>query len=277
MGDSLAATSLQHIVITRFNVRIPGKQAASEEWLTSRLALMRETMIPAIRSQTVAPDHWLVFCDAYSPDWFKVGITEALAGLGNPVWIEEVCSEDVTPRLIAKAVQNYVTASWLITTRVDNDDAISPRFLEVIRSSFDEVEKFINLPRGLQYEKNFVFHRVDMSNAFISFVEETSKPVRTVFLDSHHLLKKHGTIVQIKSDPLWMQIVHGGNIANEVRGVRAFPKYAKDFEIHLPIEKISYFRYGFLAVSDVIKLGIHVIFRPEARNKLRRMIFKEFH
>jgi hypothetical protein len=253
-------------------MRIPGRPTASDMWLRSRLDLMRETMIPAILSQTVAPDRWLVFCAADSPDWFKIEITEALLGIGEPVWIQEAFAPETSSHVISLIVQQYVTSQWLITTRIDNDDCVSRFLIEKVQSHFDGNEKFVNFPYGLQYEKGWIYHRLDMSNAFISFFERANKPLKTVFMDGHHLLKHHGTIIQAWLSPMWMQIVHDDNIANQIRGVRSSPKMAFDFATSLPLNKVSAAHLALLTAKDVLTLGMHVVSKPDRLNKLRKMV-----
>jgi hypothetical protein len=262
----------QHFVLTRFNLRIPGRPPASESWLRTRLELMKRTMIPAMLSQTVKPDFWLVYCDARSPEWFRSELQTALAGVGTAVWIEDSFSPESASDVISSAVQKLVTAAWVITTRVDNDDCVSKYFIEQIQQAFDETETFVNFPYGIQYELGFVYHRLDMSNAFITHVERADKPVRTVFKDGHHLLKNHGKIRQIWTSPMWMQIVHESNIANKVRGVRSNPAKARDFATSLPINSAGNAKIAMLAAKDGIGLGLHVASRIKTISKLGKMM-----
>lgn len=259
-----ALSPFQHVVLTRFNTRIPGKPPASDDWLRARLDLMKETLLPAMSGQTVSPDRWLVLCDAGSPDWFKCEVTDDLRGVGEPVWVEDGFDPSI--------VQPYASSPWLITTRVDNDDCVSTEYIRRIQNQFDFTRKFINFPYGLQYERGWTYHRVDMSNAFISLVERSDSPIATVFIDGHHLLKRHGKLKQVWAPPMWMQIVHGGNVANVVRGVRSHSGHAKEFPTLLPINKVSPILTFLLALKDTLALALHIASKPERLFKLGKII-----
>ena len=60
-------------------------------------------------------------------------------------------------------------------------------------------------------------------NPFISRVEADVRALQTVFVDQHQLLSGYGRITQVRTEPMWIQVIHGGNIANVVRGIRADP------------------------------------------------------
>jgi hypothetical protein len=63
-----------------------------------------------------------------------------------------------------------------------------------------------------------------VSNPFISLVERI-KPtlegeLRTILCGEHSQLSALGNIKRIETDSTWLQVIHGKNISNRVRGIR---------------------------------------------------------
>ncbi len=81
-------------------------------------------------------------------------------------------------------------------------------------------------------------------------------------MDGHHLLKNHGTIRQLREKLVWMQVVHGDNIANTVHGVRADPRIVSDFANELTLNSYSGLGPRLLAVGDTVRLGLRVVAKP---------------
>jgi hypothetical protein len=107
-----------------------------------------------------------------------------------------------------------------------------------------------------------LFHRSDPSNAFISLIERRDDAVG-VFVDWHNLVSKHGTVQQIAGIPMWLQAVHGLNIGNKARGVRANPRLlAENFDVLATVAPIS--RLGLIReqVVTALRLGLRVIRKP---------------
>ena len=247
-----------HVVLTRFNVRLEDRAPATEQWLRDRLRIMRATLLPSMRAQSVRPSAWLVLCDGNSPEWFRSEIEKDLIGVGCPIWLDEPFSSS----LVANIVRGYVNSPYLITTRIDNDDAVALNFIERVQAEFSPTPNvFINFIHGAQYEEGWIFHRSDPANAFISMIED-AQSVRTVFIDWHNRLGAHGIIRQVRTSPMWLQVVHGSNIANSTHGVRANPSMVQNFKVDLPIRSVGSIRRMMLASSDAFSLGLRVLSKP---------------
>jgi hypothetical protein len=113
-------------------------------------------------------------------------------------------------------------AEYLITTRIDNDDAFHRDAVSVIQQHFTGQElEFLNFPLGYEYTYpgNDIFLKVRLSNAFIGFVEKlTREPFKTVRCGHHGHLREVGPIKQIDSAPYWLQVIHEKNMSNVVKG-----------------------------------------------------------
>jgi hypothetical protein len=172
-----------------------------------------------MHSQTQPCDLWMLFCGAESKAWLEPLLAEALADLPytEPVWIDrpfwDCAREEVAARRPAQ--------DRLLTTRLDTDDAVAKEFLSTVREAAGTTEAgAINLLHGAQLAGSKVYLRSDPANAFISLVEEASEDPLTVFVDEHHRLGHHGPVVQVRTEPLWLQVIHDANLANSVSGIR---------------------------------------------------------
>lgn len=260
MRESLAMQRFDHFLLTRFNTAIEGRLPPSDEWLRERLALFKKTLLPSLRAQSCASFRWLIFCADDSPAWFRAQLTNAVGALGEPVWV----TGSFSPETVAAEVGSRTATPYLITTRIDNDDAVSSGFVERIQERFAyQSFAFLNFMHGLQYEDGWLYRRSDPSNAFCSLIERrTGGQPRTVFLDWHTRIASYGPVDQVRSQPVWMQIVHGGNLANRARGIRCGAENARDFVVDLPVRKAGAVRLALDMVGDAVKLGWRVIQRP---------------
>lgn len=242
--------SFDHILLTRFSVRFTHDQPAPDDaWLQYRWAFFREALASSLSRQTERNFTWLVFCDENAPEWLREEFAELSPGLFTPVWLDQPWSHSV----IRDAVSAALTQDqYLITTRIDSDDAVSKRFIEEVQSHFDDQDNlYINLLRGVQVERSGQLFTYDQpANPFISFVERLVKdqPPRTVFQSFRHgessLL---GPTLNVVTAPRWMQVVHGTNLSNTIRGMRVHPRVMnEEFDFELPFTtKVGAGRFAF--------------------------------
>lgn len=195
----------------------------------------------------------------------------------HAVWLNEPFSPDgVSDAVTARAP---VEARYLITTRLDNDDALAWDFIAAIHSHFAAQDcQFVNFTYGLQLEGARVYHRADPANAFASLIERrSSRKPRTVFVDQHPRLGQHGPLAQVRSHPMWLQVVHGGNVANEARGVRADPTgvYSR-FDVNAQLEPVTRTALRVDQARTSGKLVLRVIRRPHRLLWLWRVLRGRF-
>lgn len=218
-----------------------------------------------MKAQSVRPDAWLILCDLGSPAWFKEEISALTAGVGEVAWVDGPFVPGASADLVAEILQGYCRENWLITTRVDNDDCVSRHFVRRIQAEFRERREFINFTFGAQHDKGQIYFRLDPSNAFISCVEPAEGGFRSVFVDGHHLLKHHGPVRQVWTAPMWMQVIHGDNIANRTGGIRVSPRWTSDFVHKLPLNDFSGLKGVSLAAKDAFLLFFRVVASEERR------------
>lgn len=214
-----------HFVITRFNTRYNNQPLAGEDWLRHRLRYFEAVCCPSIRSQTNPNFRWIVLLDAERTDWFEQEINRLAADLFEPVWVRGI----FTPQRAAAITAERSSADWLITSRLDNDDAIARDYITAVQDCFDERMGFINFPSGLQLtDGGELFHRVDVSNPFVSLIERRDEGQGVYHIRHDHALT-FGKIRQVKSRPMWLQMIHDRNLGNQAHGVRANPALLEQY------------------------------------------------
>lgn len=262
-----------HVLLTRFNLRLNRSDRGRDEvWLRRRLGLFLRYTVPSVVAQAEPPERWIVLCGP-SPEWLVSSLTELHDA---PFLRVRVCAEPFAPELVASLVDAEVPpdVERVITTRLDNDDAIARSYLAAVRAAAAErqtARSFINFPRGLQLRSGRVYRRWDVANAFASAVEPRDE-LRTVFLDEHQHLGEHGPVVQVAKPDLWIQIIHSENLANSVAGVRTDPEPVQaGFGADLGLEPLSKPKLLALKCGTLARMGVRTLASPHRTRKALRV------
>ena len=136
---------------------------------------------------------------------------------------------DIFAQVAASLAQEFreTDGGRLVTTYLDNDDALRSDFVKTLQEKAREVANhtFINFRYGLQYFTELgIATRVPYKyNHFNSFVEDYKTPqdIRTVFgMGSHTTISKvaGAQVVHIVNQacPMWVEVVHERNKYNDV-------------------------------------------------------------
>ena len=254
------ASDFDHFLLTRFNTRLG--ERATDEWLRHRIGYFESLCRHSIINQTNKNFRWLIYFDAERDEWFQGEVDRLSAEVVEPRWVDGAR----TPEKAAAAVQERATAPWVSTTRVDTDDALARDFVEAVQAQFGhEDHQFINFQAGLQLSDNGeLYHRSDPSGPFISLIErKTEKPINGVYMGRHDQIGEYGPIRQVVTHPMWLQMVHGLNIGNALRGIRASPEIFDDhFNVELKPAKITKLRLRAGQFRSIIQLTAHVLRKP---------------
>ncbi|WP_255769403.1 glycosyltransferase [Pseudarthrobacter sulfonivorans] len=259
-----------HFVLTRFNVRNFYHWAEpTDEWLLARLELFQRYCTPCFGAQSVQSFHWIVFLDSETPAWFQNRISDIAQGLFEPVYVDGAFTKELLTRTIAERC----STRYAVTTRVDNDDAVSFDFVECIQSYFDRQDlTFVNLVNGAQYSNGKLYLRPYTKNPFSSLIEDVSdrKPV-TVFAEHHYRIDQYAPVLNVRTNhPMWLQVIHGGNVLNEIVGLRASGRRIAGF---FPCSLDIHDSLLDLAVDGVVgsvRIAIRLMRRPRRFVELSR-------
>lgn len=238
-------TAFTHLILTRFNVRIRygkkvgfGAEAAPDaEWLAHRFKLFEDYCLPSVQAQTVQQFKWLVFFDGETPEVYRRRIQMYQA---REAFIPHFLSESYQHFMrgsFEKVIRGLVDPSseYLITTRLDNDDAVSRHFVSSIQEQFEGQDlAFLNFRKGLllnDRSKKLYLARHD-SNPFASVIERVDS-FQTILDHYHNRIRFQERVMQIDTRPLWLQVIHGRNVSNRIRFQERVPLRAlgSDFAI----------------------------------------------
>lgn len=216
----------QHFILTRFNRGLYSKQPKldkhgrlinPDQWMKQRLDLFRNFCFPSIVHQTCQNFKWLVFWDPQTPAK-HLQENSVFQRYKNYIPIFGGSTVECVKKLIRPAMRH------IITTRIDNDDAFQIRAIQIIQEQFHHQERLaLNFPNGYCLSKNKLYLTRQLSNPFLTLIErvrwENGIPsVFTVSGRKHTELRTMAVIKQIKSNPMWLQIVHEHNLKNRTRG-----------------------------------------------------------
>lgn len=216
--------SVDHILLTRFNLPSRGVEEvirAREGWLRERVALFERYCAPSVAAQQGDRPRWIVYLDPHSPDW----LLEHMAAHEGAGLLDVVLREEVPREALLADLRRLVPspASVLVTTNLDNDDGLAPDFSRRVRGAGADHDRCaIYLAHGLIATPTRLYLRTDRDNAFCSVRESWGEPV-TAWSSYHNELGRHMPVVRLGGSPGWLQVVHGTNVSNRVRGRQVRP------------------------------------------------------
>ncbi len=233
-----------HFIITRFNVNIHPREfefRLSETWLAERFELFSRFCFPSILHQEEQSFTWYILFDENTPERFRRMI-QTFEKYTNLKIIFCGHYHSILPKIIQTMKCAYPEVDFFLTTRFDNDDALSCKFVaelhKVVRSILSKsdgipLEMFINFTNGLQYCDGHVYEFKDATNAFVSLLEKSDSP-HTVFWVDHPSIYDKAPVAQIVGKPIFLQNIHKCNVYNYVRGeLIQESKIVDDFHLNL--------------------------------------------
>lgn len=267
-------SEFDHLLITRFNVRVYVDRPASEDWLRHRLHYFNSICCASVMSQTSRNFKWIVLFDAERDSWFQSEVQNlSQKGLFEPVWVDGVFSQ----AMIASVAGEYSSAEWLITSRLDNDDAIAKDYIAEVQSQFEgQLMEFVNFQSGFQLtDSGRLLSRVDPSNPFIALIEKRSDHApKTVYGWPHNEVGRHANLRQVKSHPMWLQMIHGRNLGNQATGIRADPRLLADyFEVDAKVTSISRTALLVDKARSTLSLSWRVLQKPSRISTLGKVVW----
>lgn len=220
-----------HFVLTVFNVKYdpPSEERLQEAWLKHRFKLFSQFTYPSLRAQTCQNFKWIVLFDENTPKAFAKRI-ESYAEWKNfiPVYQDKYA-------IPTEAILNNLSGNpkYLITSRIDNDDAFSKDYVRMTQDIFaNQGFLFLNYSKGYVLGKSGIYLDEQLSNPFVSLIEKIEGFKTVIFPESHTKISNYGPVKQISARPAWLQVVHERNLINKIRGELQPPATL----MHLPQE-----------------------------------------
>lgn len=231
--------TIHHFILTRFNLLLwnkdkEGHKVRSAAWLEHRFTLFERYCLPSIKNQTCQEFEWIVLFDSTTPERFK----ERIAGYQReckqlvPVYVEpekgrcfsEIFKQEVVKRLGSNENDNVNdNPSRVLTTYLDNDDALNVGFVEDIQKRALGLSDgtFISYTDGYQLYTDYKYMmRIHYPrNHFVSVVENGNPAtVKTIYgYGSHYNIDKieGARIENVENLPMWCEVIHEKNMGND--------------------------------------------------------------
>lgn len=224
--------NFQHYLITRFNIPASNwkcdknnKVVQDEVWLQKRISLFETFCLPSVIGQSQKNFQWLVWFDTNSPQLLKDKINEWQNKCTNFIPCYSVDYDEWQFSQMSIYIKENSKQEYVITTRLDNDDALRYDAIEQIQEAFVQQDNtIIDMPNGFCYnQQNHLFSRNTItSSPFISYIECFSKEhIDTVYREGHPAWIGKACFVNLQ-DFLWIQVIHDSNIANSQHGKICF-------------------------------------------------------
>ena len=218
----MARADFAHYLITRFDVATGygGRTHPGEKWLERRIELFEEFTLPSVRGQTAEDFTWLVFFAPDPPDFLADSI-EAWARWSAfvPCYVPAMNTGAEAREAIAAHVEPG--PSHLITTRLDNDDALCRDYLAGVQSAFGGQELvFVNCRHGVVMDTcRRVFSLVTRrANQFVSCIEAFGDEPTTVMAANHSAVGSLAPVIELDTPESWLHVEHGGNVSKRRAG-----------------------------------------------------------
>lgn len=229
---------IEYFILTHFNVHLgwskclprPNSirpvltEVPGNDWFLHRLDLFNKYCYPSIVGQTNQNFKWMIIFDEKHTNKKLLRKYDRIIPIFindenyNKFRMYQCFSNEIKKRLDPKT-------KWLITTRLDCDDALCRDYVQVIMNNFTPEDRLLNPVNGVIYN---IFTK-EMSqldyknnpNPYISTIEKiTDGELKTCFKTFHPSIKKcFRKYTHINhSKPFWLQIVHDRNLRNKIRG-----------------------------------------------------------
>lgn len=255
---------IQHFLLTRFNLHLESfdKQytdswpGVDENYLDNRFALFQRFCLPSVTAQK-SEFIWLIFFSIQTPAKYR----EIIAGWKTsfnfirPIYIDDTSPlKDEGRPMYLQGVKEFIDedAEYVITSRIDNDDAMG---YDALKNCKEATQKellrgknsafFISAVNGYAYNEdyNLLQRYYYKTNHFPSLVCEKDK-IDTIFSYSHvEIYSKGKSVVEIDAPCQWLEVVHSCNLDNSTGLDRPF----------IPLDK-GWMKKNFnVAVEDAIQ------------------------
>lgn len=204
--------SVRHLVLTRFAEKIQkadgvafDQQAPlSPEWLAYRFSLFEQYLLPSMQAQTFGAFEWRIFVHP----GFDEALSDRLRAYDSRI---VVVPTPVTPL--------HDLSGVVASTRIDSDDGFASNALEVVNQYAErfaagtERTRLLRLKQGwwLNHQTRQVYQQRGWS--FLTLLERQSTYFGAMVCSCDDIAKRYPG-EWIETVPLWLRVVHGGNVRN---------------------------------------------------------------
>ena len=236
--------SFEHFILTRFNLEKSdwktnknSREVLNAEWLENRIELFKRFCLPSVLGQSNKNFKWLLYFQSDPGDKVRDLIKE----LEGYTFIKPLFFDGFKDfqQNSATRITDILEAdtNWILTSRLDNDDALNRFFVENLQNAVDDIDKnsLVYFPKGLFLDltEPKKLGALDYPyNQFLSLLEpvDPQTEIRTV-LDRAHDDWKDFPVKELGDPDAWLQIVHEENMVNTFKGYPVYSKRLGDFDL----------------------------------------------
>jgi len=238
----------EHFLLTQFNVYmqwskcITGRKLKrpnhedmpTDEWFKHRLRLFDKYCYPSIAGQTNKNFKWMVLFDENHTNKNLLEKYDRMI----PIYIDYENYERFTMyQWFSNKIKEQLNpeTNWIITSRLDCDDALNKNYIKIMQEEFSPKERLLNPINGTIYNiKNKGITTLDYPrppNPYITVIEPlTENYLKTCFRIVHWKMNGLFTVEQIRNgSPFWLQMIHDKNLNNSFRGKPANKQILDNF------------------------------------------------
>jgi len=220
-------TRFKHFILTRFNLineqqyDVSYDYVNSDEYLLERFRLFELFCFPSVSGQTNKNFTWLVLFNDKLPGKWKNKCEDYKKKCPNfePRYLSAVETREWKNMLNKLILDEIDDCDFVLTTRLDNDDAIYLSFVDSIQKYFleNQEEAIINYADGLQYipKYNILKNTTFPKSHFNTLIEKNTSNLQTVLSFAHSELSNSFNSVFLKEKtPMWLEVIHSTNVVN---------------------------------------------------------------
>lgn len=211
----------RYVILTRFNLQYKESTLnLSEEWLKERMQLFETYTLPSIQAQINQNFEWFIMIDSRTPDNIYQRLHDIASDYKVIQLVRVTAQGDEALNAYYRSLTNKLGKGYdiLISTRLDSDDCLAADFTDTVPQliSTQDVPYAISFPTGLQYfsHKGWNFRIIYPSNHFLTIFEQGDAAHSALGYDHTLINQSMPLIMKKEQQPMWTEIVHGGNIAN---------------------------------------------------------------
>lgn len=220
-----------HFLITRFNLDLyprdkKDRPTRTEAWLRHRFELFERWCLPSVRAQTCPDFTWLVLFDRDTPEEYKARIAacEEQCPRMQAVYYDREQALRLNESLRATLFERMGKdrPRYLLTTNLDNDDALSAEAIGLLQqaAAAPEGKTLYSLLYGYQYftKTGLLLKMRYTNNHFLTVAEPTDGLPDTVVHYRHtKAIRLLPTVYVRTRKGMWLEFVHEDNVSNDFR------------------------------------------------------------
>lgn len=225
-----------HYIVTRFNLGLYRTNGDADAWFDARARIFRKLTLPSVAAQSNQDFTWALLIDSETPKkhiaFFQELLAENYVNGFKLVFIAIPLAENWTPKRYGERLSCDIDygaftdwlegqAKYVLQTRLDNDDALTPHAVQIIRDGMlaSKQPYCLDFPKGYMIDtinrKAYLAHHWRGGTPFLSLLQPVSPKFRCIYALTH---QKIATKYQYepRDKRIWVMNIHDRNVSNRV-------------------------------------------------------------